>query len=87
MACVSTGQTFGQTAGAPWVMNASGSWSRAAFRVSGPNRPHQKPDTDGLPGEEFTFVRLMVNSQGSNYVAETAGLMTGSITAPHLTYE
>ena len=52
------------------------SWSKNPYRESGPNRPYQKPDTDGLPGEEFTFVRMRVNSQGSNYVAETGGYWT-----------
>ena len=76
LACVSTGQTFGQTAGVPWYIGPSGQTLKNPYRESGPNRPYQKPDTDGLPGEEFTFVRMRVNSQGSNYVAETGGYWT-----------
>ena len=76
LACVSTGKTFGQYAGVPWYIDPSGQTLKNPYRESGPNRPYQKPDTDGLPGEEFTFVRVMVNSQGSNYVAETGGYWT-----------
>ena len=76
LACISTGQTFGQYAGVPWYIAPSGQTLKNPYRESGPNRPYQKPDTDGIPGEEFTFVRMRVNSQGSNYVAETGGYWT-----------
>ena len=50
-------QASGQTPDAPWFLNDSGTTTKLAYRDAGGGKPHSFGDTDGLAGEEFTFVR------------------------------
>ena len=50
-------QASGQTPDAPWFLDDSGTTTKLAHRDAGGGKPHSFADTDGLAGEEFTFVR------------------------------
>lgn len=64
-----------QTPGAPWFLE-NGIVINYPYREPGGGKLYSFADTDGLAGEEFTFVRNRLNNQDAWEVSETGGYWT-----------